>query len=737
MYTRRRPVLALCIVGFALSIVAIATGGEPQNANSFDFESQRGFTLISDQLPASGVNFTLIMSDSRRSAGDATFQREVTQALAQLAADHRVSSVQTPYTSPAATAAQMVSADRHRVLAIVALNVDFTTARKQFGQMRDEVAAPPGLSVVASGDVPLAYDFDSLLAADLQKAEIGSSLVALVLLLIVFGTGVAALVCLAIGLLAVTGGVGAALLLAHVTDVSTYALNIVTLIGLGIAIDYSLFIVSRFREELAAGRDVPTAVAVAMATAGRAVLFSGITVAIGLSAMLFYRGTFLVSMGICGAIVVAMSVLLALTFLPAVLSMLGHRINRLGVPILRPRPHGEGIWHRIAVAVMRRPVLVLVPTVAVLLAAGSPFLHMQLASTDVTQLPPDAEARQGAELLASAFPNQGANVVEVVVDFKSGSPLASSNVAEAAALSNRLRSTAGVASVRGYVDVDPNLSAAAYQQLYGDGNVNALGPAFRDEVTSTVGHSIAVLDAVTPNLPASPQAHALVRTIRAESAVGDANVYVTGDTAFDIDFVGYIVHQSPLAVGFAMVTTLLVLFFLLRSVVLPIKAVLMNLLSLSAAFGAMVWIFQDGHLAGLLNVTPGAIDPTLPVLLFCVVFGLSMDYEVFLLTRMQESWHLTHDNRRAVADGLERSGRLVTGAAAIMITVFIAFGLARVVTIKATGIGMAVAVLADATLVRALVVPALMRLLGRANWWAPRWTQRLPGRGLDEEQAVA
>jgi uncharacterized membrane protein YdfJ with MMPL/SSD domain len=736
VYARRRRVLALSIVGFVLSIVAIANGGEPQNANSFDFESARGFTLISNQLPKSGVNFTLILGDSRRSAVDPAFHREVAEALAPLGADHRVAGIQTAYTAPTALAAQMVSANGHMILAVVSLNVDFATARKQFGEMRGEIAAPPGLTVVASGDVPLAYAFDSLLAADLEKAEIGSSLVALVLLLIVFGTGVAALVCLAIGLLAVTGGVGAALLLAHATDVSTYALNIVTLIGLGIAIDYSLFIVSRFREELAAGRDVAQAVAVAMATAGRAILFSGLTVAIGLSAMLFYRGTFLVSMGICGAIVVAMSVLLALTFLPAVLAMLGHRINALSVPILRPRPHGEGMWHRIAVAVMRRPVLVLVPTILVLLAAGSPFLHMQLASTDVTQLPPDAEARQGAELLASAFPSQGANIIEVVVDFNSGSPLGPANVAIAGAVSNRLRATPGVAAVRGYVDVDPTLSIAAYQQLYA-GGVGSLPAAARDEVTRRTGRSIAVLDAVTPYLPASAKAHDLVRAIRAESAVGGASVVVTGDTAFDIDFVGYIVHQTPLAVGFAMITTMIVLFFLLRSLILPIKAVLMNLLSLSAAFGAMVWVFQDGHLSGILNVTPGAIDPTLPVLLFCVVFGLSMDYEVFLLTRMQEAWHRTHDNRVAVADGLERSGRLVTGAAAIMITVFVAFGLARVVTIKATGIGMAVAVLADATLVRALVVPALMRLLGRANWWAPRWTRRLPGRTVDEEPAAA
>ena len=321
----------------------------------------------------------------------------------------------------------------------------------------------------------------------------------------------------------------------------------------------------------------------------------------------------------------------------------------------------------------------------------------------------------------------------MVLSFSDGSPLAPPNVAIAAAVSHRLSATPGVAAVRSYVDINPQFSVAQYQQLYG-GGTGSLPAAARDQVTRSVGHSIAVLDAVTPSLPASDAAHALVRAIRAQGQVAGATTLVTGDTAYDIDFVNYVVGRTPLAIGIVVLTTMLVLFLLLRSLILPVKAVLMNLLSLSAAFGAMVWFFQDGHLSGQLNISAEPIDPTLPVLLFCVVFGLSMDYEVFLLTRMQEAWRRTHDNRAAVAEGLERSGRLVTGAAAIMITVFIAFGLARVVTIKALGIGMAVAVLVDATLVRALVVPALMRLLGGANWWAPRWARRLPG---DPEADIA
>jgi RND superfamily putative drug exporter len=412
------------------------------------------------------------------------------------------------------------------------------------------------------------------------------------------------------------------------------------------------------------------------------------------------------------------------------LAILGRRVNSIRIPILQPKPFGEGAWHRLATWVMRRPWLVLIPTVAILLVAGSPFLDLQLANSDVTQLPTTAEARQGADLLQAQFPQVGTNTIAVVVQFEHGPPTSAANVASAYALSERLSALHGVSSIRSYVNVDPTFSLAAYQSLYTQPR-SALPPAVRSVLTTLTGSSIAVLDVANPYFVTSDQAHALVRQIRAGDSVPGASVKVTGDTAFDIDLVNYMINHTPLAIGFVLVTTLIVLAVLLRSVVLPFKAVLMNALSLSAAFGALVWVFDQGHLSSFLGFTPGPLDPTIPVLLFCVVFGLSMDYEVFLLTRMQEAWHRTGDNRIAVADGLERSGRLVTGAAAIMACVFLAFALASVVTIKSIGVGMAVAVVVDASLVRALVVPALMRLLGRANWWAPRW---LRGRAPDRQE---
>ncbi len=723
VYRRRKAVLVASLACFVLSIVALLTGGQPINASDYNVESVQAANLESKQLPSTvGSSFTLILTDPQSTFGDSAFETAVNTAIAPLQRNSRVSAITTPFTAPAAETPLLVSTDKHSVLVQVGMHIDFAEARSQYGDIRGEVHSST-LQITATGDVPLAYDFDTYLASDLRRSEVVSLPLALILLVIVFTTGIAALLCLGVGIFAVLGGVGAALALAHLIDVSTYAVNVVTLVGLGIAIDYSLFIVTRFREELGSGNSVEVALATTMATAGRAILFSGLTVAIGLAGLLFYTGTALVSMGIAGAIVVAVSVLYGVTLLPAMLAILGPRINSIRVPILQPKPFGEGAWHRLATWVMRRPWLVLIPTVAILLIAGSPFLDLQLANSDVNQLPTTAEARQGADLLQRQFPQVGTNTIAVVIDFDHGAPTSPANIATAYALSQKLSALQGVTSIRSYVNVDTTSTLASYQALYAQPK-SALPSAVQALLTGLTGRSIAVLDVANPYFVTSDQAHALVKQIRAINSTPGATVKVTGDTAFDIDLVNYMINHTPLAIGFVLITTLVVLTVLLRSVILPFKAVLMNALSLSAAFGALVWIFDQGHLSGFLGFTPGPLDPTIPVLLFCVVFGLSMDYEVFLLTRMQEAWLRTGDNRTAVADGLERSGRLVTGAAAIMACVFLAFALASVVTIKSIGIGMAVAVIADASLVRALVVPALMRLLGKANWWAPRWLQR-------------
>ncbi|HEY8786991.1 MAG TPA: MMPL family transporter [Candidatus Limnocylindria bacterium] len=703
VYRRRWVVLVVSLLTVGASVASLLSGGQLRNVQFRETEAGRASQLIRDEFPlptgapvAPTSSFVLIFtSNESLAATDPRFIEGMNAALVPLRSDPRVVSIVTPDSVPAASAAALRSKDGRRALANVTVNGTTTEAEGFFSQLRALIRTD-SFEVLATGNIPLNGDIDSALDRDLQRAEFVSLPLAFILLLLVFGSAAAALLTLGVGVLVIVAGLGATFALARAIDVSQYALNIVTLIGLGVAIDYSLFIVSRFREELARGKNAEDAVGIALATAGRAILFSGITVAIGLAGMLFYPGTFLVSLGISGSLVVAAAVLYALTFLPALLSILGPRVGAWRLPLPRGRS-GAGVWHSIATTVMRRPVLVLVPTVALIAIAASPFVQLRLASADATILPPTIESRRGFDVLVNEFPGQDQSTITVVARFPDDP------------LSHR----AALEDLRTRLAALPNV-------LRVDMPLNPTGP------------HIALLSVRTASTAQSDEARDIVRAARSQTVNGGA-VLVTGQTAFDVDTVNYLVERTPIAVGFVTLTTMIALFFLLGSVVLPLKAVAMNALSVSASFGALVWIIQQGHLSNVLNFTPQSIEPSLPVIMFCIMFGLSMDYEVFLLSRIQEEYRRTGDNVAAVAMGLERSGRLITGAAAIMVGVFIAFALADVVIIKSVGIGLTIAVLLDATLVRALVVPATMRLLGRANWWAP-W--RL-GRGLHLEAASA
>ena len=726
-----------------LSIFVSASGGDLKSGGIIQTsESGRAAKLIQDELPrSSGTSFTVVFGSSTLTANDPAFKSAVTQALAAVRNDPRVQEVLTAY-DPGPQAASLISKDQHDLLAVVSVKDDSVTAGKYYPELRAKITSNV-LSVQATGYLAINHDFNTILESDLQRAEFVSLPLALILLLLVFGTVLAAMLPLGVGMLAVVGGIAATFALSHATDVSQYALNIVTLIGLGVAIDYSLFIVNRFREELARGLNVEDAIARSMSTAGRAITFSGLTVAIGLAGMFFYQGTFLASMGYAGALVVAIAVFYGLTFLPAVLSLLGPRVNSLRLSELwrrmRRRPvstaeRGPGLWHRLALAVMARPLVVLIPVLVFILLAGSPFLRLRLANGDVDMLPPTAESRVALHTITEGFPNQDQNSYQIVAHFTNGSsPLSPENVNALYDVSHRIAALPGVLHVASIVDL-PNVPRAQYPVMYA--NPTALPADLQAGIKQSIGKDIAVLTAYNADAIGSDASRELLKSIRAIAPPPGAELLVTGFTAYDVDAISFILGKTPLAVGFVVLATYLVLFLLLGSVILPLKAVLMNFLSISASFGALVWIFQDGHLASQLNFTPSSIDPTLPVIMFCIVFGLSMDYEVLLLSRMQEEYNRTHDNRHAVAEGLEKIGRLITGAAAIMVGVFLAFSLADVVIIKAIGLGMAIAVAIDATLVRALVVPATMRLLGDLNWWAPRPLARLYRRlGLGEAHA--
>jgi putative drug exporter of the RND superfamily len=748
VYRFRWATLIASALLLGLSVVAIFTGAQLAGNGGFGANLAAGTAakLVTSEIRAQGTStgssFEIIYSSPNLTANDPAFQAAVENSVASLAFDSRVSAVRTPYKVPTIERTAFISRDTHEALVVVELKDGSPKAQTYIDQVVGEVHQGP-LGMVVTGQVPINVAFNKSLEKDLQQAEVVALPITLILLVLIFAAFIAALLPLSVGVLAIVGGLGGTVFLAHFTDVSQYAINIVTLIGLGVAIDYSLFIVNRFRDELAAGATREDAVAIAMSTAGRAITFSGVTVAIGLSAMLFFQGTFLASMGAAGAIVVGIAVLYGLTFLPALLSVMGRAVNfrilawLLGALHVRPawwpthqRKEGGGAWHSMAVWVMRRPVFVLVPALVVLVIAGTPFLQLRLANGDVDQLPPSNLARQGYDTLIKDFPGQDQTSVEAVVYYPDSSPLTSAHVGDVYDLSRRLASMPNVLRVESIVDVESSLSRADYQRLL-SGPQASLPAALHQAVTIGSGSHIVLLNVVTNKQYTSDDARGIVKAVRAEH-VPDGQVLATGSTAFDLDIVNFILQRTPIAIGSVILVTFIVLFFLTGSVVLPLKAVITNLFSISASFGAMVWIFQEGHLSQLLGFTAQSIDPSIPVILFSIVFGMSMDYEVLLISRIQEEYRRTGDNQAGVAMGLEKSGRLITGAAAIMCVVFLAFGLASVVIIKAIGIGLAIAIAIDATVVRILIVPSVMRILGRANWWAPRslsWLHRRIGAG--------
>jgi putative drug exporter of the RND superfamily len=549
---------------------------------------------------------------------------------------------------------------------------------------------------------------------DLVRAELVAIPILLVLLLLVFRSIVAASLPLAVGLLAVAGTLLVLRVLAEVTEVSIFALNLTTGMGLGLGIDYSLFVVSRFREELKHGADVSTAIVTTVETAGKTVLFSAVAVAASLSALLVFPLAFLRSFAYAGIPVVTLAAVGAILTLPAFLAVLGRRIDKWSLPT-REVPSDRSRWYAIARYVMRRPVAVAMAGTLLLLFLGAPFLNVELGLPDDRVLPPGAPGRVVTDQLRAEFAgNEAASLIVLAEDLD---PRRSRGAV--VHLAERLSRIEGIARVD------------AATGSYVDGDLLFSSPRLgRRFVAPGSTYLSAVLD---PRVEfQSPEAEQVVHRIRALETEHD--LVVGGPSADLVDGKAVAFQRMPYALAWITLVTFVALFLLFGSVVVPLKAVVLNLLSLTATFGAMVWIFQEGNFAELLNFTPtGTLLLANIILMFCIAFGLSMDYEVFLLSRIKEEHDLRGDNDLAVAHGLERTGRIVTAAAALISVVYIAMVSSGVSFIKMFGLGLALAIVMDATLVRAALVPAFMKLMGSANWWAPAPLRRFHERfGISE-----
>jgi RND superfamily putative drug exporter len=570
------------------------------------------------------------------------------------------------------------------------------------------------LNVAVGGPMGVTHDINAQVGKDLTHAETLAVPITLILLLIAFASVVAASLPLAIGVVAIFGAFAELFLVSQVTDVSIFAINLATAMGLGLGIDYALLIVNRFREEMAAHDDVEAAVVRTVSTAGRTVIFSSLTVAVALSALLVFPLYFLRSFAYAGVGVVVIAMLGALVTLPAILALLGTKVN--AAPLrrsrsVRPASGRSLFWESVARRVMRRPVLFALPVVALLLVAGVPFLHASFGVPDDRVLPTTLSSRQVGDALRANFGGGTTTALSSVVE---GSPPASALAAYAARLS-------GLPSVQ-RVDSAAGSYSAGRQSA-------AAGPSDARFASSDVQY----LSVVGPTDTQSAAAQRLVADVRAVPAPSGTTTVVGGAAAELVDGDNAIGSHLALAIAIIAISTFVLLFLFTGSLLLPIKALVLNLLSLTGVFGAMVWIFQDGHGSGFLGFTPGVVNTSMPVLLFCIAFGLSMDYEVFLMSRIKEFHDRGATNDEAVVSGLAHTGRIITTAAALLAVTFLAFATSRVSFMQLFGLGTAIAIVVDATLVRAVLVPAFMKVAGEANWWAPGPLRRLHRRfGLGE-----
>jgi RND superfamily putative drug exporter len=707
----RRPWLTLAMWGLALvaagAAIVLVLPGSLTAQYSFlgNPDSKRGLDLLQQRLDMpQKANEVVIVRSGGATASDPAFRAYVLRLQRDIAAlgPGVVDSVTSAWRGGDTT---LISADRRTAILPVAMAGDLAAAEKNIDAVHDVVHAADGrggFSTLITGTASINSDFSKTAETDLRKGEGIGVPIALIILLLVFGAVVAAALPVLLSLVAITAAVALTALVGQTFDMSVFAVNMISMMGLATGIDYSLFIISRFREERAHGRDVVDAITVTGGTASRAVLFSGLTVVVALVALLLVPTNIFASLAVGAMLVVAMAVAAALTLLPAVLSLLGDRVNRLKVPylgkrLLDSRASGRSsLIARAAQRAMRRPAVALAVGVGILLLCAYPALDMKTGVSGVSTFPDSFQSKQGFAILDRQFSAGSVNPLEIVVDGRVTDPAVQ----------------AAITRLKSELAADPAFGPVQ-QQVARSGDLALLAVPVGGDAVGTLA-----LDKVRE----------LRATLVPRAFDGSgASVYVTGQTAGNVDYIDIVNGYFPWVVALVLGLSFLLLLVAFRSVVIPAKAILMNLLSVGAAYGLVTLVSLKGWGAGLLGFRQvDTIEQWVPLFLFAILFGLSMDYQVFLLSRIKEAWDRTGDNTLAVREGVGATAGIITGAALIMVAVFAGFAAGNLVMFQQVGFGLAVAVLLDATLIRTLLVPAAMKLLGRWNWYLPSWLEWLP-----------
>ncbi len=683
-------------------------------------ESWRVYSDLEREIKVGDADILALYTAPSGTIDDIEAYTAALEAISRVEKDPAVVTTASWYTTQAP---QLITKDKTRTFVLIALRGDDQTKIEATRRLKPLLEAPP-LTLQMGGVIPVNMAVATTVEADLKRAELVAFPITAVLLLIFFGSLASASLPLTLGALAIAFALGVLRVLTAFTPMSIFAVNIITLLGLGLAIDYSLFLINRYREELP--RLGPEGALVkAVSTTGRAVAFSGVTVAASLCGLFVFPQNFLHSIALGGIAVVLGAILLSVSLLPALLAILGKRVDALKVPFIKTEVKDvkETFWHKIAFAVMRRPVLTALAVTLPLLVVGTPFLRFNPSFPDYRILPPSEPAFIANDILDKEFDGKQMTPIDVLVKTPSRA-LDKDNLEKLYDLSQKLEKMPHVKQVSGLFTLVPGIPRETIIDKLSlpkdkqDPQVQMGIDAFSHDDY----FRFAVLLDITFN---EAESIALVRDLRTIDIPG-FDVEIGGPAAFLIDLRDRLVERAPKMIGIVCLVMFIVLFLVFGSVTLPLKAMLMNALSLSASFGALVWVFQDGRFSHVLHYVPlGISDCTAPLLMFAIVFGLSMDYEVLLLSRVREEYVRCGDNDVAVAHGLARTGNLITRAALLLFVVIAAFGTSHIIFMKSLGLGMALAILLDATIVRGLLVPAAMKLMGKWNWWAPAFMVKL------------
>ena len=721
--------LAVLVVGVVWGpgvVHVLAPGGFQVEGDEHD----RTTELLDTEFDEHSSDIAVVYRHPSRGWGDPLFGRQVSDIAERVRDLDEVSEVRIPQ----GRETPLVSRDRRSVVIVVSLVGDDTAKLEAFARVVEELRDTE-LDTQVGGRIAAYVTAQEVASSDLVRAELIALPALFVLLLWFFRSVVAAVLPVVIGAVSIVSAMLVLRGLAMVTDISLLSLNVVAFLGLGLAVDYSLFMVRRHREEMQQVTDVVDALRRSVRTAGRTIVFSGVAVAASLLGLLWFDIPLLRSIAIGGTVITLMTLVVSLVFLPALLALVGRRLNAWRVGRSVPETRQAGFWYRLAYLVMRRPVLVALAVTAALLVVASPVRRIEIEAGDAGLLPHRTEVRQVWDVLSHSeqFETGEFNPVEVVVQSET-SLLTAEGMGKLYDYAHAVEDLPVVERVHSVVTSGQERPRTTYQAL--PQMLGTLPAEVQQQVRSVLHERHALLRVVLAAPPSSDEARAALEDLRS-LAPEEFEVHLAGRTVIADELHEELATKGVAAFVTIASVTFVVLFLAFGSFVLPIKAILMNLLSVGASYGVLVWVFQDGRLEGLLNYeSPGAIDPTILAVTFAIMFGLSMDYEVFLLSRIREEYDETGDNERAVALGLGSTGRVITGAALILMAVVAGFVAGKMIFIKELGVGMAVAVLVDATIVRALLVPSTMRVMGRWNWWAPgplgRWWRR-SGVGVEEK----